>query len=103
MIKKIFNNSLIGTSKILHFLNPENYAIWDSRVFRYLTNHKLKPHTYRLENIPLYLSYLCLVKEIAERGELFDMKKDVEKVTGYKITDFRFIELVMFINGNSQK
>lgn len=41
-LKEVFNNSLIGTSKLLHFINPNQYAIWDSRVFRYYTK---KNHT----------------------------------------------------------
>lgn len=29
----IINNSLVGTSKLLHFINPNDYAIWDSNIF----------------------------------------------------------------------
>ena len=35
-LKKCFNNSLVGSSKLLHFIAPERFAIWDSRVCRYL-------------------------------------------------------------------
>ena len=34
IIKKCINNSMVGTSKLLHFINPNLYAIWDSRIFR---------------------------------------------------------------------
>jgi len=37
ILKGLLNNSLVGTSKHLHFINPEIFAIWDSRVYRYLT------------------------------------------------------------------
>lgn len=30
------DNSVVATSKLLHFICPEVYAIWDSRVFNYM-------------------------------------------------------------------
>lgn len=36
ILKSCFNNSLVGSSKLLHFINPNKFAIWDSRVYRYL-------------------------------------------------------------------
>ncbi len=39
-LKACINNSLVGTSKLLHFINPEQYAIWDSKIFRYVTGKK---------------------------------------------------------------
>ena len=32
VLKGLINNSLVGVSKLLHFINPQVYAIWDSRV-----------------------------------------------------------------------
>ena len=34
LAKPINNGSLIGTSKLLHFIEPTKYAIWDSNVVR---------------------------------------------------------------------
>lgn len=34
LLKGLLNNSLVGTTKLLHFINPDNFAIWDSRVYR---------------------------------------------------------------------
>lgn len=34
MLKGFANNSTVGASKVLHFLNPKVYSIWDSRVAR---------------------------------------------------------------------
>lgn len=39
-IKACVNNSMVGTSKLLHFINPQIYAIWDSRVLRYINGNK---------------------------------------------------------------
>jgi hypothetical protein len=37
LLKSSINNSLVGLSKLLHFINPIDYAIWDSRIYRYTT------------------------------------------------------------------
>jgi hypothetical protein len=55
-LKRAFNNSLVGTSKLLHFIHPKQYAIWDSWVFRFLNNEE--PHKYKLEKPKTYLEYL---------------------------------------------
>jgi hypothetical protein len=31
-LKAFVNNSMVGVSKLLHFINPQTYPIWDSRV-----------------------------------------------------------------------
>ena len=40
LLKSTINNSLVGLSKLLHFINPADYAIWDSRIYRYTTDKK---------------------------------------------------------------
>src|SRR5690606_14666185 len=54
ILKQTINNSLVGTSKLLHFINPERYAIWDSRVFRFLNTNE-EPHKYKLEKPAIYI------------------------------------------------
>ena len=39
-INKCINNSMVGTSKLLHFINPNIYAIWDSKIFSYFFPNK---------------------------------------------------------------
>ena len=61
-LKSAFNNSLVGTSKLLHFINPKQYAIWDSRVFRFLNNEE--PHKYKLEKPKTYLEYIDFIENL---------------------------------------
>ena len=56
ILKNAFNNSLVGVSKLLHFIQPEKYAIWDSRVFRFLSGNE--PHVSIFKQPETYLSYL---------------------------------------------
>ncbi|WP_372551463.1 hypothetical protein [Acinetobacter pittii] len=63
-LKSALNNSLVGTSKLLHFINPFDYAIWDSRVFHFLFNQE--PHKYKLENPQTYFDYLNLIGRLTK-------------------------------------
>lgn len=59
-IVKVVNNSVIGTSKLLHFVNPEIYPIWDSRVCQTISG-KSNPN-----NLDLYLEYINLCIAVCE-------------------------------------
>lgn len=38
LLVSVSNNSLVGVSKLLHFVSPNCYPIWDSRVYRFIYN-----------------------------------------------------------------
>lgn len=93
-LKSTFNNSLVGTSKLLHFINPQQYAIWDSRVFRFLNNEE--PHKYKVEKPATYIEYLDFIEKLKNEkvfNSFYDLMK--EKV-GYEITEYRALELAFF-------
>ncbi|NQU52057.1 MAG: hypothetical protein HQ522_05915, partial [Bacteroidetes bacterium] len=60
----LINNSLVGTSKLLHFINPEKYSIWDSRVYSYF--YEKKGYHYRVNNIENYKGFMDKLNEIKE-------------------------------------
>lgn len=91
------NGSVVGASKLLHFICPTDHAIWDSRVYRYL--HQEEPYTYRLEAPNEYWNYLTALERLAGDERFPAAKQEVEKVVGYSVTDKRAAELVMFFNG----
>ena len=97
ILKKCFNNSLVGTSKLLHFINPNTFAIWDSRVFRYLT--KEEPYSYKLNNSKSYLDYLDFCAYLTKNPEYNKIHKSMIKKIGYPTTKFRTLELIMFEAG----
>lgn len=100
LLKGLLNNSLVGTTKLLHFINPDNFAIWDSRVYRYLTNKE--PHDNRIGNCKAYLDYLEFCDYLTKQQEFDSLKKSVENKVGYSMTAFRVAELVMYSNGAKQ-
>lgn len=101
ILKILFKNSMVGTSKLLHFINPEAFAIWDSRVFRYLTQKY--PTNEKMGNCEAYLAYLDFCKELIEDSRFGGCMTKVEKQVGYTLSAMRAVELVMFIKGAKEK
>ncbi len=103
-LKSCVNNSLVGVSKLLHFIRPEAYPIWDSNTFTYATGQK--PHHYRMEKTDSYLAYRERLFEITEMSGFSEVQSVVEgKFTPmykYTMTRLRVIELVMFSSRNKE-
>lgn len=99
ILKKTFNNSLVGTSKLLHFINPDKYAIWDSRVFRFLNNGE-EPHKYKLEKPEAYLKYLSFIDSIKKEENFNSFYILMKEKVGFQITENRALELAFFKGEN---
>jgi hypothetical protein len=95
-IKSFVGDSLIATSKFLHFLDPEKYAIWDRNVawaaYRY-------EYPYQYNRIDRYLEYLIDLQEldIDERA-----CQQVRGVLGTQVTPLRMKEFALFHLGISE-
>ncbi len=109
-LKELLNGSLVGTSKILHFINPRKYAIWDSRVHEYVRKNEIVKSikfSYDIGNVVNYQNYLLLLSRIANTSGFEDLykkinhkvKNSVHGYDNYDISKFRAIELIMFKNG----
>lgn len=92
-LKHTINNSIVGASKLLHFVNPENYAIWDSRINRYTTGRRGQ---YGVNECQMYLDYLEALEEVESNSEFSQIKKEVQKHFDYHLGSKRVIELLMF-------
>ena len=97
LLKEHFNNSLVGTSKLLHFINPNIFAILDGRVYRYLTGNE--PYSNRIGNCSGYLNYLELCDYLTKQKGYKALHKSIEKKVGYSMTTFRTAELIMYCKG----
>lgn len=97
LLKGLLNNSIVGTTKLLHFINPDNFAIWDSRVYRYLANQE--PYDNRIGNCNTYIDYLAFCDYLTKQPEFKSLQKIIETKIGYSMTAFRVAELVMYSNG----
>lgn len=103
-LKELLNGSIVGTSKLLHFINPEVYAIWDSRVHKYVKkNFKSMNFGYdvgSIQNYEKYLRLLYLITEDNDFDEFYNIVNNkIYNVFKYEISKLRAIELIMFQNG----
>ena len=97
ILKKCFNNSLVGSSKLLHFIDPERFPIWDSRVCRYLMGRK--PHSYLVEDVDHYLAYLAYCEQLIKSDGIDELQKRVKEKVGPEVSKMRTIELIFFLKG----
>lgn len=92
----LINNSLVGASKLLHFVAPDNYAIWDSRVYAFL--HGAVPYHYQIRDVTRYREYLEKLTAYIADDRLQALHQRVNKMLGYEVSPFRALELMMFQN-----
>jgi len=95
-ISNLVNKSTVGASKLLHFVAPKIYPIWDSRVYRFV--HEETPHHYRVNNISKYQSYLKKVHAIVADQRMPQLQNFIDLKLGYTVSAVRAVELVMFSN-----
>ena len=96
-LKNLINNSLVGVSKLLHFINPDVYAIWDSRVCNFLTG---KSHKQKIEKISLFWSYLDLCQRVRKHTDFMPIHNSFISKIGYKVSPMRTLEQIMFLSSN---
>jgi len=87
-----FGGSVVAASKFCHFVNPDFYPIWDSRIALLLIQ---RHHYYSVNSQPKYESYFRECHRIAssELGTL--AVQHVSPIVG-KVSTIRAIELVLF-------
>lgn len=92
----LINNSLVGVSKLLHFISPQKFAIWDSKVYTFV--YKEKPHNYRVNDVLKYRQYLKLLRQYQQDSRFSAFHVSVNNKIGYEVSPFRSLELVMYLN-----
>ena len=94
---KFMNNSNVGASKLLHFIYPEKYPIWDSKICKIITD---KSYPQKVQNTINYINY-CeaiqnLINELPEN--LKNFKREFEERFRYQISNVRAAELMLFLS-----
>ena len=90
----VINNSMVGTSKLLHFVDPQAYPIIDRWVEIYL--HGKHSQT-RLYDVDHYMSYTCACRRAVEDDRFPAIHKHVNGELRYDVTALRALELIMFL------
>ena len=97
-LSAVVNNSIVGASKLLHFVAPDHFPIWDSRIYRFL--HDDTPHPYRVNSVDQYQTYLELLKNLKKDQCFPAFHLNVNNKLGYEVSPLRALELVMFLNSS---
>jgi hypothetical protein len=84
----LINNSIVGVSKLLHFIKPNLYAIFDSRVAKYLNCSCCR--------LDKYKDYLELCNKLIKDPKFRGVHMAVNKKIGNCVSALRAIELVMY-------
>ena len=94
-LAKLVNNSLVGASKLLHFVAPNDFAIWDSKIYGF--NFEEKPYNHRVNKVKNYRTYLGTLSHIQKDVRFPAFHSSVNGKVGYAVSSLRAIELVMFL------
>jgi hypothetical protein len=85
------NNSWVGMSKVLHFVNPDFFPIWDSRVAKHfdlkITQVNKKNH---------FLEYLSFIAKHRNKDAVKKVQEAFVKEAGYSVSDVRACEFILF-------
>lgn len=95
-VQRFANRSVVGSSKLLHVLNPANYAIWDSRVAEVFLRGSVTRGFYSTPE--WYCEYVDILREwLGEPGVAHQCAK-IRNLSPalFESGDLRLVELVLF-------
>jgi hypothetical protein len=99
LLKRSVSNSMSGVSKLLHFINPDEYAFWDRRIFRHLSGQRGQLGVDKPE---LYLEYLAGLKGIIAHAEYPSLHDGIEAYYNSTFYPMRAVEIVMYETARQQ-
>ena len=85
------NNSIVGLSKVLHFINPHYFPIWDSRV---AIHFGIKNQS--VNSVNKYYDYLDIISVLNKHNSTEMLQKLVFTELNFEITKTRSSELILF-------
>jgi hypothetical protein len=92
------NNSFVGASKLLHFLNPKVYPIWDLRVAKAFLKPRKKLYWSQVNDVKLWEKYQHALSGWADdqavKNRCNKLRNDFADLEG--AGDLRVIEWVLF-------
>tara|TARA_A100001234_G_scaffold216863_1_gene223385 strand:- start:259 stop:870 length:612 start_codon:yes stop_codon:yes gene_type:complete len=89
------NNSWIGLSKVLHFINPDLFPIWDSRVAKCFN----MVYPYQFNKKDTYIKYCEFISNNLDSEKVKVVKDIYESGSNYEISRVRALEFLLFTIG----
>ena len=102
-LKASINNSIVGVSKLLHFLCPDRYAIWDSKVYSYMRAVADPGWNGRVDHEDVnktgrYRTYMDELRCLVDGPAFQPARQRVNHEMGYPVTALRAAEVLMYAN-----
>lgn len=85
-------------TKLLHLAVPEMYGILDKHVYRYLANDDWD-NALKVHGLSRCFDYWRLLRSLVTDNDVSQIHQDVQNWLGYKVTEVRALELVMYVRG----
>jgi hypothetical protein len=98
LVVSLVDNSMVAVSKLLHFISPDIYVVWDGQISSYLygRNRQISP--------PQYLDYLKMVDELTADPEFRTVYSFInQRVVPIQVTKGRAVELIMYGVGEKRR
>ena len=92
-VKGFLNNSVVGASKLLHFVNPGLYPIWDGKVCKFIHG---RDHNYIVNDAGNYMTYTTACEALVKDPRFPALHRLVEQQLPYRVSPYRAIDLVVF-------
>ncbi len=100
LLRGLIDNSMVAVSKLLHFVRPDRYVIWDSNVCMYVNGNDSQG---LIQNPGNYLAFLDNCREIVADGRFGPVHASMNRKIGYEVSPYRALELVMYQKGVALK
>jgi hypothetical protein len=102
-LKATVGNSIVGLSKLLHFLRSDLYAIWDSKVYAYVRSTaepgwNLKVDHSDVNKIDRFLHYMEGLRYLIAKPEFNAVHQRVNLDMRYLVSELRAAEVLMYAN-----
>ncbi len=96
-ISGFLNKSVVGTSKLLHFLNHTVYPIWDSRIQSFISG---TTNPSGMQSAAKYKAYCELILRLKDSTDMNDPIETVSRKlsagSGVNVSKIRALEFLMF-------
>lgn len=102
-VKRVINNSIVGTSKLLHFINPDLYPIWDSKICKVMHGTDSYHTVSKTQN---YFEYQEECLNLISQKQLNEPFRLVQKALyesnyNYEISKMRALEMILFYSSQN--
>ena len=78
------NHSMVGASKVLHFVNPAAYPIWDRRVYRFCyrtpEGSPAAGHFYQVNDAAAYADYAQTCRLVVQLPAFQGSSQETENI-----------------------